>query len=446
MCDVYLNNESAVADSIEARQILLVSTSTMTQDLNSITIENDEERRSFSFFRCQFAPELTRALDTFWYSTALSFSQSDSVIRHTLIALGALAETLMMNTTLISDDVQADSRYEFACHHYYKAIRQLRERIGNGRGQSTEFTLMSCFLFICFEFLRSNDVGTAVHLRSGLHILRRSCSGDSELVDDILSTSSASFDKASHHIRRIFAISNLIARRWLGLPSIQSEGIPPIQGPRSISPIPTSFSSLEEAEDFLKEVNRLYHFGCSIGAYGSSRSAEQVRLTALSITQELTLQIDKWPVSMDNFLQQISPELTSADLHRITFLNIRHKVITAVLMESLQPSPEAAYEHYNPVFEEIVSLAASLIRQMKFLVDRHVRKSYFVLNLFDFNEGVIHALYFTAIKCRDRNICQKAISLLSSHSWREGAWGSVGMAQIAERNIRQLEEKGYYYQ
>ena len=53
-------------------------------------------------------------------------------------------------------------------------------------------------------------------------------------------------------------------------------------------------------------------------------------------------------------------------------------------------------------------------------------------------------MYFTAIKCREKVTAHKAIDLLESEPWREGAWDSAAMAKIARRRIVELEDDGWY--
>jgi len=60
---------------------------------------------------------------------------------------------------------------------------------------------------------------------------------------------------------------------------------------------------------------------------------------------------------------------------------------------------------------------------------------------FAFGTGVIACLYIVVIKCRDRSLRRKALSLLEDHPRREGVWDSC-MAVAVTRRVTEMEEEG----
>ena len=128
----------------------------ISQSPNVGIAENDREHRGFHFFRYQVAEELSITLDSGsrWTRLILQASHVDRVIRHAAIAVGSMGERLLINDVLTSDNAKANSRHEFARTQYHKAITLLREQLRSGHCISVESTLLSCFLFCCFNFLQ----------------------------------------------------------------------------------------------------------------------------------------------------------------------------------------------------------------------------------------------------------------------------------------------------
>jgi hypothetical protein len=60
---------------------------------------------------------------------------------------------------------------------------------------------------------------------------------------------------------------------------------------------------------------------------------------------------------------------------------------------------------------------------------------------FGFEMGVIIPIYVTALKCRNLQIRQRALNILSASPRREGFWDSRLAVKMAERLIK-IEEEG----
>ena len=59
----------------------------------------------------------------------------------------------------------------------------------------------------------------------------------------------------------------------------------------------------------------------------------------------------------------------------------------------------------------------------------------YVNSPFAFPFGIIHPLYITALNCIDPSVCQEALDILTSRHWKEGAWDSLVMANIARDQL-----------
>ena len=108
------------------------------------------------------------------------------------------------------------------------------------------------------------------------------------------------------------------------------------------------------------------------------------------------------------------------------------------------------YRKYEADFVKVLTLATPVIRPMNDVARLKIQRIVTANNrgfrpgAFSLHAGVIAPIYYTAIKCRNLEICQDALTLLSEDPWREGPWESLVMATIAEPQIRRHREEGYY--
>jgi len=107
----------------------------------------------------------------------------------------------------------------------------------------------------------------------------------------------------------------------------------------------------------------------------------------------------------------LSPEVVA-----IAVLRMQVKSSTVCLAGAFSPL-ESIYDAFNPVFDDIVSLA------------EEIHSSYAGGYHFDF--GIIPPLHITAMKCRHRTIRRRAISLLATTPFKEGVFDSTCCYQIA---------------
>ena len=119
------------------------------------------------------------------------------------------------------------------------------------------------------------------------------------------------------------------------------------------------------------------------------------------------------------------------------------------LSTSLQPCGSENYRTYTHVFRQIVNLAATLLRPattcnrtelLRIIAINNAERDSANLPMFAFVSGAIQPLHMVADKCCDISICIEAIELLEETPWREGAWDSTVMANIARRKLQQRKE------
>ena len=413
-----------------------------------------DELQGFDYFRVQTSQDLAYSLNVSLRELVLQNSHHHLAVKHAAIALGSLGETLRVgsNPTSLNTPSPAFVKHEFARSQYYKAIQLLQRDIQRNETEMIEIALISCFLFVVFEFLQGNDQNSLSHLRSGLGILRKQYFPHADTKGNV---KDSKLNPMQSEIARIFHILDTQATMWVGLRAFQVKSYIPIDAcPASSSISPNPFNSLDDAcEDLIKLITRVYNFRRYASKHDFAPSTTHVP-TAIYAQKELLLQeLDIHRCRLSQFVtHQINARITE-DPHRITILRINRKVTTMMLAAYLKPHEDIFYAECKSHFWQIISLSSMILRQspgMPRRVVQIVRKNYDVedaphgRNLFSFFAGLIQPLYFTAIKCREKLTACKALNLLEGEPWREGAWDSAAMAKIARTKIVELEDAGWY--
>lgn len=414
--------------------------SPVTYHINSAFLNSDQEYRAFDFFKSRTAPELASAMkSSFWQYIILQVSQHDPAIRHAVVAFGSLSEILHINGVLTSGNKEANQRHAFACLHYDKALKELRKQLGSGTGKSAEFTLISCFLFICIEFLQGNDAGLLAHLRSGLNIFQ---SVQNEIDVEAVGHVNLSSDlvELRTHTRRLYHLLDWLAALWLGnrvLLPIEPENLEPYVS------MPNHCNSISETNEILfrwmDQVSLLNHSSTFLDHSEVGAVAFQ---TVRARQDYLVGEGNRWLLIVESLLIKLRDGFGPEDVHRITVMMINHRVIFMILGSVLKADEATYYRAMDSSFEQIISLSSTVLLPVNVMTDCRVFPT--SNKVFSFVEGAIRPLHFTAIKCGNLKICRKAISLLKTSLWREGAWESASMVKIAERKVAQLEKEGFY--
>ncbi|KAL8687509.1 MAG: hypothetical protein Q9224_005129 [Gallowayella concinna] len=414
-----------------------------------------DELRGFDYFRMQTSQDLAYSLNASLQELVLQTSHHHDAIKHGAIALGSLGETIRINSSSPSCNTLPPGfiQHEFARSQYYKAITILQREISRDESEAVEIALISCFLFVVFEFLQGNDQSATTHLRSGLAILRKQYfpqAGPGSVTKEYLKLNPMQFE-----IARIFHILDTQATMWLDLRSFQAKPYIPIDGgPASRHIAPTSFDSLDDAcNDLINLITRVYNFRRRASKHDYAPSADDVPAAIYAERDALLDELDVHRRRLSSFLGRQIDAQNLEDPHRITILRINRKVTTMMLATYLEPHEERFYAQCMSHFWQIISLASFILRETPEMPRRVVQIVHannqaedtpYGSKLFSFFAGLIQPLYFTAIKCREKVTAQKAVELLELEPWREGAWDSAAMAKIARSKMEELDEKGWY--
>ncbi|KAL8685909.1 MAG: hypothetical protein Q9218_007473 [Villophora microphyllina] len=455
-----------------------------------------DELRGFDYFRIQTSADLGYSLNASLEELVLQTSHQHDAIKHGAIALGWLGMLIRVNSGYSrpwNNHRPALCRYEFARTQYYKAIQTLREELVRNDKDAVNATLITCFLFIVFEFLQGNDQAAVAHLRSGLNILRKEvfppdAKPDGPTLDKLV----GKLDPMQSEIARIFHILDTQATMWLELRTSQfsTRVLPSNDSPAPPSSTLPPYSSLAEASKDLNDLIVLvqdFRF----------RTSQLDLNTAISpaLYAERDSLLDTLEVHRRRLSTYVATRTTSAtypeDPQRITILRINRKITTIVLATCLEPNKAAFYARSMWQFWQIVSLAVIILRPetrelrhkwLKVVAEGKgclpcqresgvrccgrtpaphgdLAQTFSGCHVPSQSEsgeippsspstssldGLIQPLYFTAVKCRERATAERAVKLLEMEPWREGEWDSRQMAEMAKRDIAGLEKMGWY--
>lgn len=148
-CDGYSILETPTANSRLASTALIASPSACP---SFETLGGEKERYSFHFFRQTTTSQLSGfCSDDFWDKLILQASHHEPVIRHAVIALGAMHERFLTRNGLITASDPYLYLNEFALQQYSLAIKRLLEPLHLQEKLAVDVCLIACVLFACFE-------------------------------------------------------------------------------------------------------------------------------------------------------------------------------------------------------------------------------------------------------------------------------------------------------
>lgn len=133
----------------------------LVQRVSTCIPGSTEEKRGFSYFLHNTAPELSGYHDSsFWEKLLLQVATAEPALRHAVIGMGSLHEAFANKRLGYSADTIERG---FAISQYTKAIGHLRRSLARGTQQSLT-ALMSCIIFTCFDSIRGHFASAMVSL------------------------------------------------------------------------------------------------------------------------------------------------------------------------------------------------------------------------------------------------------------------------------------------
>ena len=385
--------------------------------------DNDHERRFFDYFRSVAMPKSAKFFGSdFWGRRVLQISHSEPAVKHAVLALSSLHQQMEGNA---SSDWDKASGY--ALRSYNKALGHTSRLLSTTGKDNLEKGLIACALFIYYENMIGGYAFAQMHLQNGLRILQeaRGHQLNHTVPKDIL---------------QVFSRLDLQAMTF-------SDSRSPYPFAKSThrvfepGPIPSTFSSVNDAMNYLFEHMTWVYLTCELYAIAAESNAlnHENAANLVIMKSKSDMYTAKWDNAFGTFLDQLEHQgkLSLDLLYGSVILHIYRSLITLVGDASFFPS-ELYYDNHHHLFERILTLVESLPEISKAPPDNchpTIQKS---LSL---ELGIVMPLFHTAAKCRDPFLRRRAIAHLKTLNRREGIWDSFGAARVAE-TIMSIEEGG----
>ncbi|KAF5863511.1 hypothetical protein ETB97_010012 [Aspergillus alliaceus] len=347
-----------------------------------------------------------------WRSLMVQAVHEEVAVRHVAIAVSAvLYEKSATPVSAISSPLwkHGDENRRFSLTRYGKGLSALRKMMCCKDHRSVEVTLICGALCIWFELIAGEPLIALNHLDQCLKII----SGSGGKLDPSISYTFSKLDLQA---------ATYIGRR------------PPAIVATDMKPIPYIFDFFDEAEQcLLEEYNRIYSFKRTVAARYRYLGPDWIPMELLAYVQLLRDRLEHWESTYKFSYACQKAEGTPQLAQRVTLLFINYHTALITVSTCLYPE-ETIYDRFLSSFQQILSLAKVLIEG--YFAQRHQNWPGFSLDM-----GVIQPLYMTATKCRNSDVRQHAIDLLSSAPVIEGVWDGRTTALVSRR-AKELEEEG----
>ena len=435
---------------------------------------NTREGQYFQVFRAHTSSEVSGEFNSeFWTRTVLQESGSNTSVRHTIVALGALYKTLNEASKLPSDSPSnhtlVRNHYSFALLCYGKALMRAREALKTSGTYSPRAMLISILLCTCFESFVGDYKTASALIQRGLGLLEEQrgqiqqplIHGSIDAIgNDLiqaftrLALQAKSTDMALHFANPYRIRLNPVQVSASPPTSQPSLNIPPILSYRS--EIPEVFTSSQEARsalDYLCEwILRIDEVLSS--DFGQGRDEHFLPTSIKELGADCRTQLAQWSAAFEPLLNARSREGIS--LVEIIGIDVLKMVQLMTLVQFLMgfSTSEMDFDNFIPQFNEICELAEDVLTREKLGMGQGESKTGFVSSQtrypagnsslqasFSLDLGVIPPLFLVATRCRERELRRDAIRMLLSSPRREGLWDSTLCGRVAEW-IMQIEEEG----
>ncbi|KAL2127921.1 hypothetical protein VTI74DRAFT_9984 [Chaetomium olivicolor] len=398
---------------------------------------SSDERRAFHFFQHITAPCLSGDLDSaFWSVLVLQICQSEPAVRHAVLAVSSLHES-MVQAAMVPSYRSAKDGSSFALYQYNRAIACLLDQMRTVDARPL-VPLLTCVLFVCIELMQSKDKESLLHLEQGRQIL--------SAVGQKTSTQNPETDLIKKHLVPIYTRLNLTSLMF----GCESAEIPaPL---KTLTEIPMVFETLDDVRyalyDFMDECLRF------------AQKSHVAKIEEIPPEQMRTFEREQ-----DYLLRKLAKFKVAFSLYRcarrgdappgsIALIQI-HVHTTFIWISTALSRQETVFDDYVETFSAIIPLAIEFVESLTpspTSQEQHPGRQSSgptptapgarrFSTVFTFEMHIIAPLYFVAAKCRHPMIRRTALNLLRRNpARRENLWRADVMAAIAERTMR-VEEK-----
>ncbi|KAJ9603277.1 hypothetical protein H2200_012055 [Cladophialophora chaetospira] len=401
----------------------------------------NEDRMTFEMLKRKMGIKLSGIFDSdFWDMLVLQASFDEPAILHAVAAIGSAYRS----DRLARDEYDAktlhghmDQEGTRALLEYNRAIRSLKAHLIHTDLCSLRVTLITCMLFICFEYLRRNLRTGDTHLLNGLRLVRdiqarRYPNGECMLVKGNPP------DSVDDHLIEAFARLNLQCALF-GLGSRHTY-VPPRESLFSFK-TPTYFESVQQARRQLDGIlGGTYHL--LLQRCNSQRSdGDKLNLEAFVHDQQ---QLESGLASWLQTYHQTLAETQHGFTDTLAFMVLRmYHTMASIITSVCHPlGSESDFDLHTADFVSLVKQAIELAEGAKVHMS-HRPSPWSAKKSFTVDMGYIPVLYYLALKCRNPRIRRHAINMMCASPHREGVWDGELSAAIARRVV-EIEEADFY--
>ena len=409
------------------------------------------EGRSLEFFRVKVAMDLSGFFDSsFWTQDVLQVAQHEPSVRHGVVALASLSETLLRTkqgrgnggegSLQDEDDKQrslprsrAPSPETFAIRQHAKAVSALTKKMQDGVESSPETVLITCALFICFDMLQNNFEAAVRQMSSGVFVF---CEWYSK-HRIAAKTAYPQLVGLAYHLKNLF--ERLLSQTILFIDTnIQEWQFLEPQFTPDLPIIPPAFKSIDEARDCLNAYRCcVYHKIITSQMQDLSNQGANKEDSNSDIFPAEPPQVEDdphqaWELAFEAFLRHPRTILSPREQQAAVLLEIQH-ISGSILAAAGMSGQEIVFDRFEASFSKIVSLVSGLTGHK----GQHLQESAPAFPAFDM--GTLPPLYFTASRCRQPSIRRQALHLLTQGPIQEGIWHSGMLSNIA-KHIMNKEE------
>ncbi|KAL6402473.1 hypothetical protein AUP68_14952 [Ilyonectria robusta] len=450
----------------------------------------------FEIFRTHTANELSGYFDfEFWTRRVLQECHTEPAIKHAVIALGALYQTLEQTSEPAARNPSVTNhRQQSVMGHWQIAVKRYSDACNalvglNSQDQkSTKTLIMANVLLACFDSFIGDHRQAIKQIQTGLGLLERlrtqqhdrflansSAPPEEPLEEELvtmftrLAIQAKSYDMAFHFPQPyVIRLTNpQTATTPPGAPSSPSSsgaGSPPANSPLSF---PENFTSLLEARLACDKLNeRIMQYIEGLYAVKTDRKGTLPR-SWREYGLEFKNQIKTWGDAFENLFSSrhslsVKPQEKAA-IAALKMLQTNSHVLYLMMFSD----QESDFDAFLPQFQTIVDLGLEIVGDEEKRAaarrcpdpaqchhyDRHQNahlqdggifsgpgySAPHIKPRFSADLGIIAPLFVVATKCRDPVTRRQAIQLLRSSARRESMWDSEMIAHISTW-VMNLEE------
>jgi hypothetical protein len=405
-------------------------------------LANARERAYLDWFTGQTANRLPGVFGSgFWDTLVLQASATEPAVLHAVLALSCAHRS----TSIAGMPVQAslessgpDKHEQFCLRQYSSAICGLKPHFMSNTKASLRVALIACVIFTCLEFVRGHYQTAKSHLRNGLQLL-----GQLKIVArGAQGTECPSLSRNDQSVDGWLAeqFARLILQSTLFGQKLDTSNVAKIER-GALQPV--SFVSTSHARKCLDSL--ISEASALAERYSLERGASLQRLPSPEILEQqsrIQYSLAAWFTAYE---ASSSPSGITRDIASVMGFKILHSyylVARIMLSTCLRLDGEMAYDYHTQDFRAIM-LNSWQLGEIVFNDAPGTRFAHdpsippIVADM-----GWITPLYFTAIKCRVKEVRREAIRFLSHGDCKEGIWDAALAAQVGTQ-VMAIEEEGH---